>query len=302
MSPAARGVWRLADPKITLASMASLFVGTAAAARAGPLAWGWLALSVLGIVFVEIAKNASGEVVDFDSGADAAVAAADRSPFSGGKRVLVEGLLSRGQVLAVSAVAYALAVAAGVAIAAGREPRVLWIGVAGLALAYFYHALPVRLSYRGFGELAVAACYGPLIAAGVYLVQRGEITAAVVLPSLPLGLMIAAFLWINEFPDYLGDRAAGKRNLVVRLGRPRASRVFVAIVVVAYAALGLLPLAGASPAIALGLAGAPLGLGAARRLLARPGTTSAVIPAQAWTLGSFLLLAAGEGLGLLLLR
>jgi len=37
------GVWRLADPKISLASIASMFVGACAAAREGTLAWGWLA-------------------------------------------------------------------------------------------------------------------------------------------------------------------------------------------------------------------------------------------------------------------
>jgi len=299
-NPAAEGVWRLVDPKITMASVASLFLGAAAAARTGPLSWWWLALSVLGVFFIEVAKNASGEVVDFDSGADAAVAPEDRSPFSGGKRVLVDGLLSRGQVLAIAAVAYGLAVAAGLAIVAAREPRVLWVGAAGLGLAFFYHAPPLKLSYRGFGELAVAACYGPLIATGAYLVQRGEITADVVLPSLPLGMMVAAFLWINEFPDYAGDRVAGKRNLVVRLGRRRASRAFFVLVACAYASVALLPAAGAPSGVLLGLLGAPLALRAAWRLMARHDTTSAIAPAQAWTLGSFLLLAAGEGVGLLL--
>jgi hypothetical protein len=39
---------------------------------------------------------------------------------------------------------------------------------------------------------------------------------------------------------------------------------------------------------------------AARRLLRSPEATPQVVPAQAWTLLSFLLLAAGAGLGLLL--
>ncbi len=51
----AAGIWRLADPKITLASMASLFLGTCAAARDGPLSGGWLALTVLGIFVLEVA-------------------------------------------------------------------------------------------------------------------------------------------------------------------------------------------------------------------------------------------------------
>ena len=79
------GFWRLADPKISLASMASMLLGACAAALDGPLAPGWLALTVAGIFFLEVAKNASGEVVDWDSGTDQAVAPEDRSPFSGGK-------------------------------------------------------------------------------------------------------------------------------------------------------------------------------------------------------------------------
>jgi 1,4-dihydroxy-2-naphthoate octaprenyltransferase len=69
------GLWRLADPKISLASMASMALGAAASAHDGPLAWGWLALTVCGVFFIEVAKNASGELFDFDSGADLAVAA-----------------------------------------------------------------------------------------------------------------------------------------------------------------------------------------------------------------------------------
>src|SRR5512142_1587467 len=85
----ASGVWRVADPKITLASVASMLVGAGAAAWKGPIAWGWLILTVLGIFCVEAAKNASGEIFDWDSGADEGVREDERSPFSGGKRVIV---------------------------------------------------------------------------------------------------------------------------------------------------------------------------------------------------------------------
>ena len=294
------GVYRLADPRITLASAASMLLGAAAAAGDGPLSWAWLAATVAGIFCVEAAKNASGEIVDFDSGADLAVAPEDRSPFSGGKRVLVDGLLSRGQVAAVAAAGYALAAAAGLAIVLAREPRVLALGVAGLALAFFYHAPPLRLSYRGLGELAVAVCYGPLIACGTYLVQRGSVSREVLLASLPLGVMVAAFLWINEFPDARADRAAGKRTLVVRLGRPRAAHAFLGLVTAAYAGVALLPVAGLPALVVLGLLGAPLAYRAAIRLAVADGDTAAIVPAQGWTLASFVLLAAGEAAGLLL--
>jgi 1,4-dihydroxy-2-naphthoate polyprenyltransferase len=294
------GLWRLADPKISLASFASMVLGAAAAARDGDLAWGWLGLTVAGIFFIEVAKNASGELFDFDSGADLAVAPEDRSPFSGGKRVLVDRLLTREQTREIAAVAYAMGAVAGLGIVAAREPRVLWLGLAGIALAFFYQAPPFKLSYRGLGEGAVALAYGPLLCAGTYLVQRGRVSADVLLVSLPLGALVAAFLWINEFPDYAADRGAGKRTLVVRLGRRRAARVFVVIVGAAFAFLALLPLWGVPRGVVLGLAGLPFALAASWRLLREPEVTARVVPAQAWTLSSFVLMAAGGAVGLLL--
>ncbi len=295
----AQGIHRLADPKITLASAASLLVGTAAAAGEGTLAWGWLLVCVAGIFGLETAKNASGELVDYDSGADLAVTPGDRSPFSGGKRVLVDGLLTKRETAVIAAVAYGIGVAAGLAVVLAREPRVLWLGLAGVGLAWFYHAPPLRLSYRGLGELAVGAAYGPGIACGVFLALRHEIGRDVLLASLPLGLLIAAFLWINEFPDYLADRGAGKRTLVVRLGRRRASRVFAAMIALAYAGALALPLLGLPPATLLALVGMPHGVAAARRLAASPEETPRIVPAQAWTLLSFVLYAVGMAAGLL---
>lgn len=294
------GLWRLADPKITLASAASLLLGAAAAAADGPLAWNWLSLTVLGVFLVEVAKNASGEIFDFDSGTDQAVAAEDRTPFSGGKRVIVDGLLSRGVTAAVAAICYIGASAVGGMIVFGREPRVLWLGALGVACAFFYHAPPLRLAYRGWGEVVVALCYGPLIAGGTFLVQRGNMDPRLALLSVPLGLLIGAFLLINEFPDRRADQAAGKRTLVVKLGPRRASRLFAGVVASAFAIVLFAPAAGLPAAVWLGLIGLPFGFAASHRLGAHPTTTWRIVPAQVWTLSSFVAMAIGCALGLVL--
>jgi 1,4-dihydroxy-2-naphthoate octaprenyltransferase len=182
----------------------------------------------------------------------------------------------------------------------GRDPRVLWLGALGVACAFFYHAPPLRLAYRGWGELAVALCYGPLIAAGTFLVQRGTVDPRLALLSVPLGLLIGAFLLINEFPDYRADAGAGKRTLVVRLGQRRASRIFTAAVVTAFAIVLVAPAAGLPVAVWLGLIGLPFGWAASRRLGAHPTTTRRIVPAQAWTLSSFVAMSVGCALGLFL--
>ena len=296
------GLWRLADPKISLASFAALFLGASLAARHVPLHWGWLALAVAGIFALEVAKNASGEVFDFDSGADLAVTPEDRSPFSGGKRVLVDGLLTRRQTWAIAAAAYAAGIAAGLAIVWWREPRVLWLGLAGVTCAWFYQAPPFKLAYRGFGELAVALCYGPLITAGTYLVLAGWPGVSVWWATLPLGMLIGAFLWVNEFPDYHADRGAGKRTLVVRLGRRRAADAYTVLVVTALALALVLPFVAESygPGGLLGVVGGLPALFAASILRAHSGETARVIRAQALTLQAFVLYALGTGVGALL--
>ncbi len=295
-----RGVWALADPKISLASMAALFLGTSAAAAVGELHWGWLAVAVLGIYAVEVAKNASGEIFDFDSGTDLAVSASDRSPFSGGKRVLVDGLLNRMQTKRIASAGYITAIVSGLVIVAMREPSVLWLGLIGIGGAFFYHAPPLKLSYRGLGELTVGVLYGPLICSGAYLVQRGSITSEMILVSMPLGLLIGNFLLINEFPDYQADKSTGKRTLVVWLGRTAAARLYALVVAAAMLLLVLLPFLGGTPTtVWLGLVALPSAVLASRRLSAYPANTSRLVPAQAASLVTFVLYALGAGFGLL---
>lgn len=294
-----QGFWRLADPKISLASFASMFLGACAAAATTPLHFGWLAVTVLGIFAIEVAKNASGEIFDWNSGNDQAVREQDRSPFSGGKRVLIDNLLTKKQTVGIALACYLLGSLAGLSIVMWREPRVLWLGVVGVALAFFYHAPPFKLSYRGLGELAVAATYGPIICAGTYLVQRGTISTEVIFVSSLLGILIGAFLLINEFPDYDADQSADKRTIVVRLGRKTASRVFAGIVAIPFVVLLILPFLNFPFTLWLGFVAAVPAYSAVKRLLANPENTGQVIPAQAGTLLTFLLFAIGTGVGFL---
>jgi len=56
----------------------------------------------------------------------------------------------------------------------------------------------------------------------------------VIIPSLIPGLLITAVIWINEFPDYYADKRMGKKNLVVRLGKAKASIVYAILLITIY--------------------------------------------------------------------
>jgi 1,4-dihydroxy-2-naphthoate octaprenyltransferase len=86
---------------------------------------------------LEAAKNASGEVYDYDSGADLAVAEEDRSPYSGGKRVIVDGLMSRTQTIVSGAIFYLLGITIGLFIFIQRESAILMLGIGGVLFSIF---------------------------------------------------------------------------------------------------------------------------------------------------------------------
>lgn len=300
-----QGLWRLADPKISITSLACMMIGGSLAARDGTLNWLWLAVTGIALFCMEVAKNAWGDVYDYDSGTDLAVMPEDRTPFSGGKRVMVDELLTRGQTWAMALGFGAVGCALGAWLVFGRSvehgtTEVLWLGLAGLLLGWSYHGPPLRLAYRGLGELDVVLCYGPMISLATYVIQRGTWSWSVVWLSLPLGVFTAAFLIVNEFPDYAADRDANKRNLVVLLGRRTASRLLAAVYLLGFACVATLPAVGFPMTVLLALVPLPLAVLVTTKVWREPETFYRHVPAQPLALLVFVLYAIGAGSGALL--
>jgi 1,4-dihydroxy-2-naphthoate polyprenyltransferase len=230
------GVWRLVDPKIALASFVPFVAGMALVhaqqVRIDPLI---AAGAFVAIFLVEVGKNALNDLVDWRSGTDASVTPGERSPFSGGKRVIVDSLLNERDLIAIAIVAFIAAAAIGGAVAYVTRPALLILGGAAALVSMAYSVPPLKLSYRGLGELAVLLTYGPGIVFGSVLLFGGRITWDVITASFVLGLIIANVLFINEMPDERADRSAGKKTLVVRLGRKSATHVFAFVFAAAYA-------------------------------------------------------------------
>jgi 1,4-dihydroxy-2-naphthoate octaprenyltransferase len=215
-----QGLWRLADPKIALASLVPFCAGAAMAWREQhAFSFGIAAAAFVAIFCVEVGKNAVNDLYDFRSGADPAVQPEERSPYSGGKRVLLDHLLTERDLVVIACTTFALAAVIGTAVAMVTVPALLLFGAAAALVSILYVWPPVKLAYRGLGELAVFAVYGPGIVLGTVLLFGGTLTAEAVSVSIILGILIAAVLLTNELPDARADGAAGKRTLIVRMGR-----------------------------------------------------------------------------------
>ncbi len=238
-----QGFWQVADPKIWIASTIPMAVGGALAyASSSSFSWPWYLTGLAAIYLIEIGKNAINEYVDYLSGVDRFVAPDKRTPFSGGKKTIVDGKLSLKENLAIGIITIAAGCFLGLLIIFFREFNVFWFGLAGVFFALFYSLPPFKFAYRGLGELAVGISFGPLITCGTFLVQTGTLIPLVILASLPLGLLIANVLWINQYPDYEADLQGGKRNGVVRLGKQKAGIVYTLLFALAYLAMPVLAL------------------------------------------------------------
>lgn len=295
------GLWRLADPKISITSAASMAIGASLAAGHAHFSWSWLLVLGIAMFCMEVAKNAWGDIIDYDSGTDLAVKSEDRTDFSGGKRVLVDDILTRRQTRGIAIIFAFLGLVLGALLVFLREPAVFWLGVLGLALGWSYHCPPLKLAYRGLGELDVVICYGPIIALSTYVLMTGQYAANPIWLSMPLGVLIAAFLWVNEFPDYEADLGAGKYNLVARLGKRRSAQLLPVIYIIGFILLAALPqLSGMPASITLGFLAVPAAGMAVYWTMRDPETFYRHKPVQAAALLAFVLYSIGVSTGVLI--
>ena len=254
-----QGVWRLADPKLCIASAVPMVVSTAMAYKAlGYIDIYWLFLSFFGVYLIETGKNAINEVVDYKSGVDRFVTPDKRTPFSGGKKTIVDGLLTVEETKIIALVTMLAAAAIGLYIAIAREPMVLWIGIAGFLISIFYSLPPFKFCYRGLGEFAIGLTYGPLVVSGTYLVQTHTVNLEILLLSLMIGFLIANVVWINQYPDYEADARGNKRNWVVRLGKEKGIVVYILLYVLAYLSLLIAVFFTGNPLLLIALLSAPI--------------------------------------------
>ena len=91
--------------------------------------------------------------------------------------------------------------------------------VLGNLLGWFYTAPPLKLAYRGFGELTMVLFIGLLIPGFGYLVTGGQMDQDAFLLCTPLMLYGLAFILSVEIPDMESDRLGNKRTWVARKGR-----------------------------------------------------------------------------------
>ncbi|MEM0449859.1 MAG: prenyltransferase [Methanomassiliicoccales archaeon] len=95
----------------------------------------------------------------------------------------------------------------------------LIFSILGGWLGWFYSAPPVRLAYRGFGEIATMIAAGLMMPGMGYFVVSGNLDIWFIVISIPLVCYGLFFILTVELPDLETDTISGKRGFLVRFGR-----------------------------------------------------------------------------------
>lgn len=149
-----------------------------------------------------------------------------RTPFSGGSGALIETNIPRQFALHAAAIFAGI----GLVLLAVAHPilpmvaSVLLIGI--LILGWEYSVGPLRLAWRGLGEVTNAVLGGILLPVYGFALLAGEIIPEAVLAPLPFTLVVFVNLLETNWPDRHADAAVGKRTLATRWSQPRILTVY----------------------------------------------------------------------------
>ncbi|WP_131103550.1 1,4-dihydroxy-2-naphthoate polyprenyltransferase [Ornithinimicrobium sufpigmenti] len=262
-----------ARPRTLPAAIAPVLVGTAAAHAAGNANLGLGLLALLVALGFQVGVNYANDYSDGIRGTDE-----DRV---GPVRLVGQRLADPANVKAAAFACFFAASVAGLALVAlSNAWWLMLVGIAALWAAWHYTGGKNPYGYRGLGEVMVFLFFGLFAVLGTTWTQAQALTLGAVGGAIGCGALACAILVTNNLRDLRTDEAAGKRTLAVRLGDHRTRLLYVALVVVAFLAVGLAAIA--HPTALVGLVALPLAIRPVRVVL-RGAAGRRLIPALVQT-------------------
>jgi 1,4-dihydroxy-2-naphthoate octaprenyltransferase len=226
--PSALRIWVMAARVRTLpAAVAPVLVGTALAGFGGVFHVLRFVAALVGAIFIQVGTNLSNDYSDARRGADTE----DRL---GPVRVTAGGLVPPSRVLLATYLSFGVAVLAGVYLIVVAGWQLLLVGGASILAGVLYTGGPRPYGYEGLGEVFVFLFFGLVAVAGSYFVQTKHLNWEAFALAVPVGLIAAGILVVNNVRDIESDRRASKRTLAVRMGRGRTRAMFAVVVYLAY--------------------------------------------------------------------
>jgi 1,4-dihydroxy-2-naphthoate octaprenyltransferase len=243
-----------ARPRTLPAAVVPVALGAAAAVGGPHPVWWRVGPALVVSLALQVGVNYANDYSDGVRGTDEVRV--------GPVRLVASGLAAPKAVKRAALAAFGIAAVAGLALAAVTSWWLIAVGVAAILAAWGYTGGPKPYGYLGLGELFVFVFFGLVATIGSMYVVVEQVTVVGWLAGCAAGCLACALLVINNLRDIPTDREVGKRTLAVRLGDGKARWMYllllaaaklliIAIAVVArpWAAIGLVGIAVAVPAV-----------------------------------------------------
>jgi len=233
------------------------------------------ALVLVGALLTHASVNAFNNYFDYRSKIDAKT---PKTPFSGGVDILVKGMMKPSQALTVCLCTLICAALIGVYFLVRLFNVLLPLIVYGAIIIVFY--TPVFSRVPALSEIVAGSGFG-LMGLGVYVTQTGLIEPAGIAILIPITILVALLLFLNEFPDAEIDKVAGRRHIVILLGKKGSAWLYVAGEAATYASIILAVAVGAAPfPVLISLLSLPMAYKAGRLTLKNYDRTPDLVPAM----------------------
>lgn len=248
---------------------------------------------LIGALAAHISVNLLNEYYDYRSGLDLQT---QRTPFSGGSGGLLIAPACAETVKHAGLLCLAVTILIGLYFVWNGAWALLPLGVAGVTLVYSYSPYITRLPWLCL--LAPGLGFGPLMILGTYILLNGQHPLTILPTSLVVMLVVSNLLLLNQFPDLEPDRDAGRLHFPILIGRRNSARLYVALLIIAYATLSISLCAGLLPPQSLlSLMTLPIAIPTAILALKYPNDMKKLMPALglnvALTLSLPILIALG---------
>ncbi len=109
----------------------------------------------------------------------------------------------------------AIAGCAGLVIFIFRGWLVALFAILGLLIGISYSGKPLKLGYRGFGELTIGLMFGPLLMMGMSVATAGSIQVDVVLISIGMGFLVTNIGYVHSIMDIRTDTLSCRKSFAV---------------------------------------------------------------------------------------
>jgi len=135
---------------------------------------------------------------------------------------LTSGQVTLRQLLIACFVFSAIALCIGSILFLYRGKFILLLAALTGIIGVSYSGPPLRLSYRGLGEIVIGVVFGPMLMTGVFYAACGLFNWSVLFVSIPVGLLVANIIYTHSIMDYEPDKVVGKMTFAVLLNGKKA--------------------------------------------------------------------------------